>query len=33
MQEQENPLKVAHTRLEVRTHRPNAEATRDPAQV
>lgn len=30
--DQEGPAKVAHTRLETRTHRPNVELCRDVAQ-
>lgn len=30
--DKENPMKVAQTRLEIRTHRPNMELCRDPAQ-
>lgn len=30
--DQEGPAKVAHTRLETRTHRPNVELCRDAAQ-
>lgn len=30
--QQEGPAKVAHTRLETRTHRPNVELCRDVAQ-
>lgn len=32
IRDKENPLKVATTRLETRTHRPGAELCRDPAQ-
>lgn len=32
IQDKEQPMQVAHTRLETRVHRPNVELCRDPVQ-
>lgn len=32
IQDKEQPMQVAHSRLETRTHRPNVELCRDPVQ-